>query len=95
RPQVLIEHVTEVNQVSVRFVHGKTVFELGVSEYEAYAEAASYFNEFLQRIDHPQRIFQFEGWDWSTDNDAAALVCADEKRFPEIAKQLDFPVTLA
>lgn len=95
RPQIVIEHVSELNSNEVIFAYQDSVFQAVVSDYDSHFEMAGYFNVFLERIGHPQRVFRIDGDGWECDNEIAAFFCADENRFLEVSKKLSLPAILA
>jgi hypothetical protein len=92
RPQIHLTHVHTHGRglEIIRFVHAENVFEFTLTDMDLDPrEAGAYFNQFLEYIGHPQRIFNiYDGGSW-WEKEAAAFIFADKARFPEILRQLN------
>jgi tetratricopeptide (TPR) repeat protein len=89
RPQIDLTHVhtQSIGLETIRFVHAENVFEFFL--LVETLEGVACFNQFLECIGHPQRIFNIDdGGSW-WEKETAALICADKARFPEILQQLN------
>ncbi len=91
-PPLELEAVTEERDGAIRFIHAGTAYELSGEHDEDYVGTAAAFNQFLAYIQHPQRVFEIYNDGSETDHDAAAFFCADPKRMPAAAAQIEFPV---
>jgi hypothetical protein len=92
RPQIHLTHVHTHDRglETIRFVHAENVFEFTLTDMDLDPrEAGAYFNQFLEYIGHPQRIFNIYDGGSCLDKEAAAFICADKARFPEILRQLN------
>jgi hypothetical protein len=99
RPRLDLTHMFSFgsNSNKIRFVHAGSTFEFTLlhddGDYDERGkegrEAAACFNQFLEHIGHPQRIFRIDDGGFFWEKEIAVFISADKARFPKLIRQLN------